>query len=924
MAISDQTEATTETPSAASARPGGILPTGAVVRSDLLARVFTDPVPRVVLLQAPAGHGKTTFMQQARTHWQAQGAAIGWVSLDEGDNDTSRLFGHLQSLLKRLEAQSTSTQTTSGAIPKVQAGRAPRSDWVVDRLEQLDCRVVVFLDEFQVLTNRSILDFFRTLLERLPDNAIFVIGSRTVPEIGMARLTVNGHAVVLRAQDLRFSLSEAEVFFAGVEGLDLSRKELESIHERSEGWPAALQLYRLSLASPSVRESLTNIATFRPRDLADYLADNVLDLQDAEVQQFLRETALLKRVCAPLCDAVTGRKDSQSMLQFLERAGLFLRSLDADDYWFKYHTLFSGFLARQLSEQNPERTSHIHARAAQWFAEQADYDPAIYHALAGGDVGLAAEILDHWASRLIMDGNLMTVERWYDSLPIGEIEKRPDLVVKVAYALAFLRRRQKLEPIQAILERFAGSGDADLVARSSVVRSMILIIQDDIAGASEVVRTVDVRDDTATGFRAFELGAGANLEGFLAIAAGEPEAAHEYLSLGRAHSERAGAAFSWGYAVSTAGANLLIQGYLQEALEKFRLGMTDPGISLDESVTSAVLVACYVHALYEVDALDEARAQFEQYQSVIRNAALLDYMALSYIALARIHDAQGEAALAQERLDELESIAYSSNWPRLVRNINWERVRRALAQGELDRAKSIASRIDTDPVGGRSLWVPFSEAAEGDLVGCVRLDIADGRCDRALDRLHRALTDAADRRRVRRQIKLRILEALAYRAQGEDNTARRAMQKALSLAAPGGFIRTFIEEGDAAVQLLRDMSEVSSGLNVIAPAAERCDHATPGAERMHNLMHRILRGAGIERAQSAPLEGESFQPLEALTEREQQILTLLANGASNRAMAEAIFVSENTIKFHLKNIYSKLAVSSRAQAINAAHQMGLV
>jgi len=894
------------------------------VRSELLGRVFADPGPRVVLLQAPAGHGKTTFMQQARAHWQAQGAAIGWISLDEGDNDTSRLFGHLQALLKRLEAQSASSTGTVGSVPKVQAGRAPRSDWVVERLEQLDRKVAVFLDEFQVLTNRSILDFFRSLLERLPDNAVFIIGSRTVPEIGMARLTVNGHATVLRAPDLRFSLSEAEVFFAGVEGLDLSRKELESIHERSEGWPAALQLYRLSLASPSVRESLTNLATFRPRELADYLADNVLDLQSPEVQQFLRETALLKRVCAPLCDAVTGRDDSQAMLQYLERAGLFLRSLDADYYWFKYHTLFSGFLARQFVEQDAERANEIHAQAAQWFAEQEDYDPAMYHAVAGGDVGLAVEILDHWGTRLVMDGNLVTVERWYDSLPLGEIEARPTLVVKVAYALAFLRRRQKLEPIQTILERFAVSGDAELVARSSVVRSMILIIQDDIPGASAVVRTVNVRDDTATGFRAFELAAAANLEGYLAIAAGEPEAAHEYLTLGRAHSERAGAAFSWGYAVSTAGANLLVQGYLQEALEKFRQGMTDPGISLDESVTSAVLVACYVHALYEVDALEEACAQFEQYQGVIRNAALLDYMALSYIALARIHDAQGEPAQAQEKLDELESIAYASNWPRMVRNINWERVRRALANGELDRAKSIASRLEAQRVEVPSMWIPFSEAAEGDLIGAARIDIADGRADRALEALHRALTDAADRRRVRRQIKLRILESLAYRTQGEDNSARRAMQKALCLAAPGGFVRSFIEEGREAVQLLRDMSDASNGLSLMPVASERCDGGTPASEQVHDLMHRILRGAGFERAQVSTLEGEAFQPLEALTDREQQILTLLANGASNRAMAEAIFVSENTIKFHLKNIYSKLAVSSRAQAINAAHQMGLV
>lgn len=893
---------------------------GAVHRGELLRRIVDRIRCGVVLLQAPAGHGKTTLMQQLRAHWHSEGIITDWLSVDESDNDASRLFAQLQAMLQRLEILDTTAHSGMKAGPNLTPRRAPRFEWFIDRLTQLESRVVIFLDEFQLLHNRSILGFFKGLLERLPENAIFVIGSRRVPDIGLARLTVNGQALVLRSQDLRFSLSESEYFFSRSAGPDLTRKELASIYERSEGWPAALQLYRLSLASPSVRQSLSDISDFRPRELAEYLADNVIDLQPEPLKKFLRATALLKRVCGPVCDAVTGRQDSQTMLLQLERAGLFLRCLDAEDYWFKYHTLFSDFLARQFKEQDPERAEQVHLDAANWFDSHGHHESAVHHAIAAGDPGLASGILDKGAGRLIMDGNLTTLERLSDQLPVEVIAERPSLTVKVAYALAFLRRRQKLLPIQAILEKFSHSSDQSLVDCVAVIRAMVLIIQDDIAGASKIINAVCLDDAHAQGFRAFELGAGANLHGFLSIAEGNPESAREFLALGRALSERAGAVFSWGYAVSTAGVNLLLQGYLQEAIEKFRQGMLDPRISLDESVASAVLVACHIYALYEADLLDEARAQFEQYRAVIRNAALLDYTTLAYVALARIHDASGESALAQELLEELEAIAYASDWPRMRRSVHWERVRRAFARGEADRARSIASRMRVESHDVEARWIPFSEDTEGDVIGGIRLAIADGRLEEALEASGSALAEAEKLQRARRQIKLRLLEAIALRALGKKQAALAMMSRALELAAPGGFIRIFIEEGESALALLREVGECRVAQAHSRPA-NRGRRASLSAL---DLCHAILGAAGIKDKTTSALEGEAFKPLEPLSERELQVLSSVAQGASNKAAASELFLSENTVKFHLKNIYSKLAVSGRAQAIHAAHQMGLI
>lgn len=883
-------------------------PADGVLRRRILERIFAEPAPQVVLMQAPAGHGKTTLLQQVRRRIASDGAVTGWLSLDEGDNDLGRLFRHLQKLLEAVEQQAGTRTKEGAASPKLGAG-APRSDWMVERLERIDAEIAFFFDELQLLHSGSILAFFRNLLERLPENTRVFIGSRTVPDIGLTRLVVNDQALVLRAQDLRFSQDEARAFFAAARDLSLSRDEFQVIYERSEGWPAAMQLYRLSLASQNVRESLKDLSSFRPRELTDYLADNVLGLQSPDVQDFLRKTAVLRRLCAPLCNAVLERDDAQQMLTMLERGGLFLRSLDAENMWFKYHTLFSSFLAEQQRELDPDVERSIHRRAADWHAANGLHEEAMHHAMAAREFDLAARVLEDWSTRLIMDGNLMTVERWYDRLSLDDIRPYPDLLVKVAYALAFLRRRQKLEPVQRLLERCASSGDDELAAKVSVVRSMILIIQDDMIGARDVVAGVDLHADSSNAFRAFELGAGANLRGYLDIAAGDSQLAHHHLILARALSESAGAPFSWGYSVSTAGVNLLKQGLLQEALEKFRHCAAEPRTALDESVASAALIACYVHALYESNALEDAQHHFEQFREVIRNAAPLDYMALAYVAHARIFDARGLAARAQECLDEAESVGYASNWPRLLRVIGWERVRRAIVRGEIDRAEAIASRISTESPPRPEGWLPFCEDSEGDAVGRIRLAIAGGRSEDALQILAAELPAAIRHERVRRQIKLHTLEGLARRAGGDADAARMAMHRALELAAPGGFLRSFSEEGPEAIALIRDVREA---------ATESPDAASRFAEQ-------VLALSGRERARAARhLEGAQFQPLEPLTDREKQILELVAGGSSNRKTADAIFVSENTVKFHLKNVYSKLGVGSRAQAINAAHQLGII
>lgn len=885
-------------------------PPGAVRRDAILQRILARNSPRVVLLQAPAGHGKTTLLQQAWSACDAQGMRCGWLTFDEADNDITRFAAHMQALVDYV-----ATREAPDDMPVQVRGRTQHADWLTTQLVAVGRPVALFLDEFQTLSNRPVLSFFRNLFESVPAEVRIFVGTRTLPRVGLSRLEVNNRALVIRPADLCFSRDEVARFFQDVSDLGMQPEETAAIHERTEGWPAAVQLYRLSLAQPSVRESLRDIADFRPRPLADYLADNVLQLQTPAVQQFLLQSSLLTRLSAPLCNAVLERDDAQRMLQTLESAGLFLRSLDAEGYWFKYHTLFSSFLADQLREQDPEAARRIHERAASWFHDQGLHEEAIHHALASDDADFAARILDSWTTKLIAEGNLMTVERWSERIPAKQLRANPDLVVKIVWALTFLRRHRKLAPLLAMIEDIPATERDAMQTHPAVVLSMAAVVRDDIQGAADIVATMDVRDSEVEGFHAFELGAAANLEGYLAMTRGEFESAREILSLARAHSDRGDATFSWGYSVGTAAMNLLLQGQTQDAIGMFRQCLAEPRVQVDDSFASAAIVACYVHALYEVDDIDTALDQFRRYHDVIADAALLDYLALAYFSAARIHDSRDEGKHAAAVLEEAETIGHASRWPRLVRLVAWERVRRALAADEVDHARRIAAAIQAEPAPLPAGWLPFAEDTAGDAIGRIRLDLRDANPEPAMRLISTEQSAATAQGRTRRQVKLHILEAIGHRRLHNANAAHRSLRRALNLAAPAGLVRTFLEEGPAVIDLLRsDLAILTSSAGV---------DATEGP--IQQFVVRILGTAGVIDADTAIAPpGDHHRPLEALTDRETEILQLLANGASNKDIARHVFVSENTVKFHLKNIYSKLGVNSRVQAISAARHMQLL
>jgi LuxR family transcriptional regulator, maltose regulon positive regulatory protein len=784
----------------------------AVTRDALLERVFGPIAPRIVTFQGPAGHGKTSLMVQVEAACRRHDMAAIWISLDESDNDVSRLIGTLQEAVS-LHAPSKSSSLRGGSTDE--QGVQSRVGWIAAQLLELDRPVAVFLDDLHTVTSRPALIFLGELLSRVPGRVRWFLASRSTPEIGLSRLLVSGDALAVRADELCFSLAEAEQFFELREDLDLSDGDVATVHGLTEGWPAALQLFRLTLGSKSVRDSLKQSNVYQPRELTDYLGENVLSRQDAQTREFLLKTSCLTRMSGPLCDAILGIEGSHETLSTLESLGLFVRRLESDGVWFTYHGLFASFLQEHLRNSRPNASTEIHRRAAAWYREHGYYEEALHHYSSAGDHSEAAEVFETWADRLVPDGHMETVAHWSDSVPISELRKRPGLVIKLVWALTFLSRHRKLAPLLPILENI--EPDAAISGNPVIASSMVALLQDDLARGEAIVSNIDPEQETTSRFGSFELSAVANARGYRAMAEGRFDQALESLALGRALGEKAGATFTTAYSIAKVGLSHMAQGRLQEAVVLFRSALADPGMYIDESVSEASLVCGLIAALYECDDLDGAMELYQQFHDTLINVAIHDYLVISYVTVARILDTRDERNAALEVLDEAERLAYSAQWPRAVSLINWERVRRELIIGQTDRAGVLAGWISDDGANADPDWVRLSEETDGPILGRLRLMIYSGQAADALQEAHDHLRRAEGAGRLHRQIKLNILITLAHKQLHDVPAAHRTLASALELAAPGGYLRCFLDEGEGLGGLLLEhVQAVGRGLKAAA------------------------------------------------------------------------------------------------------------
>lgn len=875
----------------------------AVLRQRLTERLSEGLHRKLTLISAPAGFGKTTLLGE----WLAgSDRPVAWLSLDAADRDPARFLAYLVAAL-----QAAAAAPGAGLAGALQSPQPPPIEAsltaVLNEIAAAPRPFVLVLDDYHLIASPAIDSALAFLIEHLPPQMHLVLATREDPQLPLARLRASGQLTELRAGDLCFTQDEAAGFLNQAMALGLSAEDVAALERRTEGWIAGLQLAALSMRGRDDASRFVQTFAGDNRYIVDYLVEEVLRRQPETVRSFLLQTSILGRLSGPLCDAVTGRGDGVAVLEALERGNLFVVPLDDTRHWFRYHHLFADVLAAHMLHQQPALAPALHQRASAWYAENGLPAEAIGHALAANDFARAAGLLElAWPA---MDGRFQAAAwlAWARALPEDLLGDRP--VLGVAYAWALLNGGE-LEAAEARLreaERWldapaAGPAGQPLIADQAQFRTLPASIATARAYLSQA--RGDIPGSVVYGRRALELlpeddhlrrGPAAALLGLAQWARGDLEAAHRAIAEAMANFRRVG---NLHFAISgTLGMADIraVQGRLGDAIGAYMQAL-QLALGQGEPLRGTADLYLGLSELYhERGQLDAASQHLLRSLELGEQAALPDWQYRLCRAQSRFKQAEGDLAGALELLGAAERHYRRTPLPD-VRPLAAARARVWLAQGRLREATRWAHEQ------GLSADGELSYLREFEYITLARLLIAEGgratyAAVRLLDRLQQAAEAGA---RMGSAIEIGVLQALAHQSQGDSAAALGALVRALGLAEPEGYVRVFASEGPPLARLLSAAAAQGMAPGYIAKLLATFQGAAPA---------------------HAPAASQLAEPLSA---REQEILQLIANGLSNGEISARLFLALSTVKGHNRNIFDKLQVQSRTEAVARARELGLL
>jgi len=882
-----------------------------------------------VLVCAPAGFGKTALLAD----WASGGGRpVAWLGLDNGDSDPARFWRYVVAALDRARP---------GLAERVGPLTPGSFDGLVTALiNELAAdpgadEVLLVLDDYHLVDSEAVHASVAFLLENLPPGLRVVVSGRSDPPLPLARLRARGQLAELRAADLRFTAEEAAVLLGEAVGPGLPAVAVAALVARTEGWAAGLQLAGLSLRGQPDEAGFVAAFSGSHRFVLDYLADEVLDAQPGPVRAFLLETSVLERLTGELCDAVAGRVGSQAMLEDIERAGLFVVPLDEVRGWWRYHHLFADLLRVRLQAEQPARVQALHRAAAAWCEEHDLADDAVRHALAAEDPEWAARLVERHVETLLGRGEGVTLRRWLSALPAQSVRGRPRLYLAQAYGAGMGCRTEALEALLDDAERaFAASGDepyegpagrpvsvlANVPAGVAFLRASLARLRGDIALAADcnrqalahlgedewLMRSFVRWNRAAVDWLGGRLGpAERGLAGVLAERRAVGEA---FRRAGVEPTEvlrgvEGGAAFFAGFLAMRVcydlGAVQRAQGNLDAALATYRQALEEPGQSSQTAHTGIAHVGL-AQVLYERNELTAALDHVTRGVTLCRQLAFTPPLAIGLAVVAWIRQAQGDAAGALEAMGEAGRAGLSPQVVALLNPVPSQRARLLLAQGDVRAAAQWATAVGLSPDDE-----PDYPREPAYLV-LARVLLAQNDLGPALTLLQRLLDAADSQDRIGSIIEIQALRALALAARGEHASALGALTEAVTLAGPQGYVRVFADEGAPMRALLAQLSAARPGQQ---PAAGRID---PG------YLAALLRACG--QASAPPPPGLA----EPLTDRELEVLRLIAVGKSNQRIAHDLFLVLDTVKRHVTHILGKLGAANRTEAVARARDLGLI
>jgi LuxR family maltose regulon positive regulatory protein len=867
------------------------------------------------LLSGPAGFGKTTLLSNFVTQLRHP---VAWVSLDEGDNDYPRFWSYLitacQSILDGVGETVLELLSTPQSLPDDTVPTILINDFVTQNRA-----VVLVLDDYHEIQNPAIHASLLFLLDHLPDNLYIVVSTRIDPPWPLARYRARNQLIEIRAQDLRFSIEEATEFLNRTMNLDLSADDVAALEERTEGWIAGLQLAALSMQGREDVSAFVKAFTGSHIYVAEYLVEEVLQRQPEDIQTFLLQTSLLKRMNAGLCEAVTGCQDGQVILQTLHRENIFVIPLDNEGIWFRYHHLFADLLnARLCQSHSTEEIATLQLRATDWYERNGFASEAVNSALAAKDFERAVDLVKKSARDLIFTGQLNILNNWLEAFPEATFDAHPDLAF-YQFWIDVLQNKADLsaKAIQEkddLLKSLPPSPEND-----HLKGELMAVICRAIALSGRTSEGIRLGQDALTYLPSDNLAPRARVNSALATAHDLEGRAEIAESLYQESFTQAIAAGEYRLAAHTLMVKGLIQihyGHMHEAAKTYQtiVDMVPTNPSREVSSGSAKSKKVFLPAgqgyiglgcvHLEWNDLDVSESYLQRGMDLCHQGGL-DGIFIGKMRMSRLRQARGDLTGA------LKEIQISQQIPRAdTFNIVTRQIQIALAEGNVDHAKRLAAPLVEMLTSDDATRPPlvFLEIIRAILA---RVYLAQGEVEKALQLLDELQAKAEPGARLGRLIEVHLIRALAYHLQnGKSHTpdAIESLERALELAEPQGYVLLFLEEGPELIPLLN------------AVAVQR---STP--ERVKKYAYKLMEAFDeIGKPTMSQPASRTDDLIEQLTPREMEVLELLAIGDSNQTIAEKLVITIRTVKKHTGNIYGKLNAKSRIQAVARAHELGLL
>ncbi|WP_223759172.1 LuxR C-terminal-related transcriptional regulator [Myxococcus sp. RHSTA-1-4] len=862
---------------------------------------------KLVLVTAPLGWGKTTLL----TQWYRDAGVphlLAWLSLDEQDNTPERFFSYLVGAIRRtapeFDAYIASQLDAQVALPLDHA-----TSVVLRSLWNLGRELVVVLDDFHVLRERALVRAFSYLLDHSPPHVHWVVSSRNTPELDLAKLKLTEQLVTLDSRDLSLDGEAIRELGQRLCDAELAPEDVEYLRSRTEGWVAGVKLALLSAGEHAGVSDALRRAIGSNRDVARYLADAVLREQPAEVHEFLVLSSVVDHLHGELCNALLGITHGPALLAHLERAQLFIQPLDTQHQWYRYHSLFLDFLRTQLACDFGDRIPWLHRAASAWFAEHQMPDEALTHAFASGERSWCLQLTARCVEAWMREGEIASVLHWTAKLTAEEVIRSPAVCVAHIACLILSRRfAQASSALQDAKHRLAtayATSDPEHERLSKQLEHLTLfhaILSDSAAGSG-------IEQDTWSGYEdsdVFLAGAVLAAKAYQALRMNRFDAMRRLALSARETLQGLNSPFINGYTDVLVALADRAQGNMKDAAERCEAAFerASHGRRNPVWVNAATALA---NTRYEQNLLDEAEALCIEVLPLLSQASAFETFAMAYLVLARIKSIRGKFAEAWQLLDYLHSVLECGQQTRFLSHVCGEKIRLSLVEQAPARMKAVAQEFGLGERMRRGEWSErrfYDETWERLGLSQAWVLMARGRHGKAHALLETLRASAHDVGYVSRESALLAAIAVCHWRAGDPTAAFAALNRGLALVQRFGFNRSVFDETPGLQEVI-----------VAAASQRKLSHGLPSryAARFQDVLSAGSQGP-------CELADPPSAPLEPLTERELQMLKLLAQGLSNQEISERSNVALSTTKWHLRNVFAKLEVTTRTAAIVKAQE----